>query len=530
MSRPLLNLPSARKHKLTRKSPVDTFIKWASSEEACMDGVDQISLSEMRWGKKPGRPSHEYLVLTFGTFALRLERDTDSWRTLLSPDYSSACKDTISISDHPHDLIEPDAEVVATLVTSSFDSCLSHLVLLLDIIFKTANLYNVYTFNCWWFTARLWINLAKTIPANTSRFRALEGATGHGIERMDAIQFAQRQQYVHLAAFQRLYGTQAAEAKGQLEAASEKIDATFNLHLERRTSLELERPMAKSNAEFEQELEGQRQQICALEDQLRAMARARVELEKRVDVMRATYEKESNARRVLADRLLDSERRCVELESQLELRKLAAIQERNDRASEVRLQAFLDIEQDARRVVEERLRVSESLRWQLEIKFGPSNLETKLRPLSPGCSPNPPTRSQIGEVVDTEQGSRRPAIQTSDTLPPCDGSPAVGDVEEGFDNVNRNEDLSSSQETGATQEGPPHNGVTPADDYPDSLERNLLSPLTLKREILAIVRDSDWQTLTKKVVRNRLEEQFGVDLASQKLFISDAVNDIIREM
>ncbi|KDQ64699.1 hypothetical protein JAAARDRAFT_28343 [Jaapia argillacea MUCL 33604] len=156
---------STRERKIRGELSVDKFLDWATSSEAKTEGVGNISIQEVIWCKMdPGQipASHEYLVLLLDTpdVAIRIERDSPYWVTVLGPYIKGTRKDIITIAKSTSELCKP-TDIIATLKFPPSSVKMSTLTALLELIIQSAKYYNVYTFNCWWFAARIWENLAK---------------------------------------------------------------------------------------------------------------------------------------------------------------------------------------------------------------------------------------------------------------------------------------------------------------------------------------------------------------------------------
>ncbi|KDQ55026.1 hypothetical protein JAAARDRAFT_339566 [Jaapia argillacea MUCL 33604] len=238
------DLPSVRKQlrpQETHSIEAERFVKWALSSEAQRDKVDRFHLHEMKWGKKPAHrkilpvPSHEYLILTFRmgatTATFRVERDTDSWMTVLGPNRTSTRKDTVKISDDRSPTPD-DLNPVATLVLKDCSSIsIDRFATLLDITTKVSRHYNLWTFNCWWFVGQLWSNLVRLLPQGIDLdFRTRENLVSHSAEDSEAIRFARVKNFVHLECLKRFHGTEAVfESAKAAELASGAIRSTFEL-------------------------------------------------------------------------------------------------------------------------------------------------------------------------------------------------------------------------------------------------------------------------------------------------------------
>ncbi|KDQ58676.1 hypothetical protein JAAARDRAFT_676298 [Jaapia argillacea MUCL 33604] len=200
-------LASARDAKILGKSSVANFLKWVNSADALAIGVENISIRELRWGKSPGKPSHEYLIMVLDHGALRAERDAPSWYSILSPNYRDKCEDTIIYKNTPEELLDHRDEVLATLHFRKGDVQVFHLALLLSAISEKADFYNVYTINCWWYTCCLWNNLAKLPHQSQYRFHMkIDWIDDGSIIKWNPIRFGRRMQLIHIGGVRRGIG------------------------------------------------------------------------------------------------------------------------------------------------------------------------------------------------------------------------------------------------------------------------------------------------------------------------------------
>ncbi|KDQ51802.1 hypothetical protein JAAARDRAFT_81333 [Jaapia argillacea MUCL 33604] len=239
----ILDLPSAREHRLPNRASVRSFIQWAKSEEARRDDISGLRIKEIHWMKQAGFPAHEYLILVVSeindvpspvTF-LRIERDTDSWSTLWRPTSKSNCKDTVTLSNSRRSIWGDDA-LVSKVVSAGSDLDISKLVCLLEAITDSADAYNLWTLNCWWFAGCIWSNLVEAARLEpmfevekemsqemTAFCQDLNGEVDPII--WDARKFAKIQQFVHLSALKRTFGD--SQSRGEVESISVLIQRTY---------------------------------------------------------------------------------------------------------------------------------------------------------------------------------------------------------------------------------------------------------------------------------------------------------------
>ncbi|KDQ50431.1 hypothetical protein JAAARDRAFT_584831 [Jaapia argillacea MUCL 33604] len=268
MNPSILDLPSAHKHKIKDKGQIGVkpFLNWTSSIEAKVDCLGDQSILEMAWWKTPGSPpvmpSHEYIVLKLNSVALRVERDATSWASALGPNFRGQCKDTVTVSRDDRDLRGKNDEIVASLRFPQSVALMSYLTLLLDFIFPMAKFYNLYTFNCWWFAAFLWRNLAKCGKEKILDFTVLmEGIVSGRDDAMDPIRFSKMMHDQQLSMLQRFYGETASSAKNQFNLVSGVIELAFE------RLFQSYREIHASKAMFETQMKSLRREF---EDRLRA--------------------------------------------------------------------------------------------------------------------------------------------------------------------------------------------------------------------------------------------------------------------
>ncbi|KDQ51437.1 hypothetical protein JAAARDRAFT_73598 [Jaapia argillacea MUCL 33604] len=222
----LSRLPSARHHRLTGKFNVRKFSKWATSTEACSDGSKEMQITGIDWMKQPGLPSHEYLIVILnGYHEIRVERDTDSWSTLFWSKSWSNCKDTVTVG------FDRGSDVTMAWVRFNPGPGLHTLTTLLDIITESADIYNVWTFNCWWLASCIWTNLVSRAVISDSGFdKEMAGLwgkmTGEVEGEWDALKFVKVQQFVHLAGLKRTMGE--SDGMKELEKVSAHVAELFD--------------------------------------------------------------------------------------------------------------------------------------------------------------------------------------------------------------------------------------------------------------------------------------------------------------
>ncbi|KDQ56450.1 hypothetical protein JAAARDRAFT_312100 [Jaapia argillacea MUCL 33604] len=225
--------PSARRHGLSGKVSVGKFLKWIQSPEGSLE-MACAEISSMYWMKKPGLPAHEYLIIYLGAshwrLGLRVERDTDSWSTLFLPKSRSNCKDTINFD--PTWTIG-NTVVAGVMFENSQGPKVGDLGDLLQIISESADYYNVWTLNCWWFVSCVWTNLVRSGVVETSHCDAdviqrWNTVSGEGKDKlgMDPVKIARVLQFIHVAGLQRALGDR--EGPRVMEKVSERIQDSFD--------------------------------------------------------------------------------------------------------------------------------------------------------------------------------------------------------------------------------------------------------------------------------------------------------------
>ncbi|KDQ59850.1 hypothetical protein JAAARDRAFT_33420 [Jaapia argillacea MUCL 33604] len=129
-------------------------------------------LSEVYWYKEFKAPGHEYIVLKFAfpdsSAWVRLERDSTSWLSIFGQQEDTArrnCKDKLTVRDGLSELIKPNDRIMASISISlahrdsGFINFL-HLALLQRKLNEKAPVYDLITFNCWWYAGCVWENVA----------------------------------------------------------------------------------------------------------------------------------------------------------------------------------------------------------------------------------------------------------------------------------------------------------------------------------------------------------------------------------
>ncbi|KDQ53416.1 hypothetical protein JAAARDRAFT_197563 [Jaapia argillacea MUCL 33604] len=232
----LLQLPSARKADLSRRTTVDTVLRWLQTD-AHADGVPESPLRAMVWMKSPGIPSHEYIILQFDCTWLRMERDTDNWRSALGTGQKTTRREKIAFSQNFDDLRDPRDQVLAALSVRPGAIDLACLACLLTAIISDVDYYNLYTFNCWWFVGCVWSNLVALITPNGSEFWLGEGRdtaisaaqlykrSPHIEAECDATTFARIQQHTHLEVLKRVFAT--GQPGGDMLRISANIEKAY---------------------------------------------------------------------------------------------------------------------------------------------------------------------------------------------------------------------------------------------------------------------------------------------------------------
>ncbi|KDQ59829.1 hypothetical protein JAAARDRAFT_33402 [Jaapia argillacea MUCL 33604] len=146
-------------------------MQWQKFRDWSTDPENRTArLMEMYWFKETNIPGHEYIALRFD-FALscvwvRLERDTSSWlRVLGQKQQENArknCHDKLKIRDDLADIIKPTDRVMASLHVTGRTSFITflHLALLQRHLNQKVPIYDIATFNCWWYASCLWESVA----------------------------------------------------------------------------------------------------------------------------------------------------------------------------------------------------------------------------------------------------------------------------------------------------------------------------------------------------------------------------------
>ncbi|KDQ54023.1 hypothetical protein JAAARDRAFT_196793 [Jaapia argillacea MUCL 33604] len=239
---------SSRMSKLSRKVKVEKFVAWAKEEKR----FKTLYLRNLLWAKTSGSPSHEYLIVKVVDFDnviadtdLRIERDTTSWFTIRGLSTRSKCVDTVTICSEASPAQHVDDTILASFAFHCFDINLSYLVAVLDIINTKACIYNVYTFNCWWFVARIWKCLARCGAREHSTFELRQGIRQDRVlmdmmrwrAGWDAVEFATFLDRFHFATVRRAFRSpEAREELEMVERVSAVIDSDFTARMRERIS------------------------------------------------------------------------------------------------------------------------------------------------------------------------------------------------------------------------------------------------------------------------------------------------------
>ncbi|KDQ57962.1 hypothetical protein JAAARDRAFT_57771 [Jaapia argillacea MUCL 33604] len=240
--------PSARRHKIAGKIAVGQLLRWMQSPDATSD-ITGRQICDIAWMKDPGLPAHEFLSISISylPFDLRFERDTDSWITLFLPKSRSNCKDTVTIIPHPADF-SGSFKLAEVSFLHSRGPALQDLSDLLDIIAESADFYNVWTLNCWWFACSIWTNLVRRglvcyswcSDDMAGQWRSFSGEDGEDLGT-DPMKVARMLQFVHVAGLQRTMGdSEGPEALARVSARiASALDRRANRSDHNRTRLTL---------------------------------------------------------------------------------------------------------------------------------------------------------------------------------------------------------------------------------------------------------------------------------------------------
>ncbi|KDQ56228.1 hypothetical protein JAAARDRAFT_207956 [Jaapia argillacea MUCL 33604] len=222
--------PSAAQHDFSDKVSVTKFVNWAQSPDASNELVGTV-IKAIFWMRHRGSPAHEYLeiVLDGEWLLLRIERDTDSWITFFRPKTRSICKDTVSV----HMWTTSDTKLCSVQFDHDHSPTLTQLVDLLEIISESADFYNVWTLNCWWFASCIWTNLVKHHKATTSwcnhdtvqHWNQLSGEEVEP-EGLDPEKVSLFLQIMHVEALRRTLGDEAAPRT--LKCVSDQVAEKFD--------------------------------------------------------------------------------------------------------------------------------------------------------------------------------------------------------------------------------------------------------------------------------------------------------------
>ncbi|KDQ55033.1 hypothetical protein JAAARDRAFT_339722 [Jaapia argillacea MUCL 33604] len=256
------DLPSVQQYLKPQYSDsiqVDAFVRWAHSIEASSDHVDKFFLREMKWASTPSSrkaigglmPCHEYLLLTFEremhTVTFRVERDTNSWRTIFGLQRSSIRKDLIKIWDEDEARTSDDTNVATLELKGCSLISIRRFAKLLRITTAFSRYYNLWTFNCWWFVGQLWSNLVRALPEGVvQEFRKADDVASHLTGGSEALIFGRMKQLVHLECVKRFHGTPAvSKAAKEVELVTGLIEVNFGRGVRRAKDVKEDRRKLK---------------------------------------------------------------------------------------------------------------------------------------------------------------------------------------------------------------------------------------------------------------------------------------------
>ncbi|KDQ59796.1 hypothetical protein JAAARDRAFT_33373 [Jaapia argillacea MUCL 33604] len=135
-------------------------------------GNYHLQLSAMHWYKESTVPSHEYILLEFTSrslklspFTIRLERDSTSWFSLFGERNEDRrnCKDKLTLRLDSLKLIGPTDKLMASILIPQHQYSvitLLHIAHLQQMLNEKAPVYDLFTYNCWWYAGCIWENVA----------------------------------------------------------------------------------------------------------------------------------------------------------------------------------------------------------------------------------------------------------------------------------------------------------------------------------------------------------------------------------
>ncbi|KDQ52978.1 hypothetical protein JAAARDRAFT_39690 [Jaapia argillacea MUCL 33604] len=149
---------------LALQSQWNIFQRWS-----LRPGHQSSKLVEMHWCKEPEAPGHEYIVLKFTapytSTWVRMERDSTSWLSVFGQQEEARrnCKDMLKVRDGIAELTKPHDRLMASITVSNEHSSaihFLHLSLLQHKLNEKAPVYDLTTFNCWWYAGCIWESVA----------------------------------------------------------------------------------------------------------------------------------------------------------------------------------------------------------------------------------------------------------------------------------------------------------------------------------------------------------------------------------
>ncbi|KDQ61247.1 hypothetical protein JAAARDRAFT_32247 [Jaapia argillacea MUCL 33604] len=221
-------------------------------------------LKQMYWCKQPSFTGHEYILLRLEypaaisldgrrTLWFRLERDSTSWlRIFGGTNNRNNCVDFLKMRTALSDVIDPGDIQMASLELGQGSSFINpiHLVYLQTSLNRKAPVYDLLTFNCWWYAGCIWeavalwcrqsetracFELNTTLPGSQSLVENVTPIPGRRHDSLDweAMTFAQNLLHAQLTVARRAWPNRE-QAVTLVEDASAEIRkyASNNVHVD----------------------------------------------------------------------------------------------------------------------------------------------------------------------------------------------------------------------------------------------------------------------------------------------------------
>ncbi|KDQ61199.1 hypothetical protein JAAARDRAFT_32196 [Jaapia argillacea MUCL 33604] len=154
--------PPSKNLQLSSQIYMAEFFAWA-----LLPSQYFVDLKQVYWCKEPSAPGHEYILLRFDasrpdggrTLWFRLERDSTSWfRIFGGRNNRNNCTDFLKVRDDLSGVMGSKDIRMASLELGQGSKFIKpiHLALLQGFLQENAPVYDLFTFNCWWYAGCIW--------------------------------------------------------------------------------------------------------------------------------------------------------------------------------------------------------------------------------------------------------------------------------------------------------------------------------------------------------------------------------------